>query len=323
MAKKRLLPKKIFELVVKKIRVMPEIELCNKHNIDRTPIEDLRKINNVTEAELNFFVTQFFLHAWKTYTREGLTSNEPKKEDVKPIIVIKRIKKSHGGGHSGSWKVAYADFVTAMMAFFLLMWLINMTPKEQKTGLADYFTKYSLLEQFGITSDQGYKDQTEIGSLATGRVGGDPWEQMWGKLKMEMEGHFNIRQDQIKIENTPQDFSIQVIDKEDSPMFKMGKSELNDWSREVLKMISESVMDIPNKISIEGHTDSTPFAGGKISNWDLSALRAAAARNEMEKNGIDQARFARIVGYSDRRLFIPSDSKDPRNRRISIIILKK
>lgn len=310
---KKILPKDLFELVIASIKEEPVDELCKRRGM--------------TPQSLQMMKSQFMRDGWKVFTKSPnpniAQQVEEEEEDGQKKIFIRRVKKVYKGGHhGGSWKVAYADFVTAMMAFFLLMWLVTMSTEEKKMGVAEYFEKYSILAQFGISDGKGYENQTKIGFKGVGRDGGDPWEQMTGKLKIQMEGHFNTLKDRVEISLINEGFMVQLIDREDAPMFRMGSAELSDWARIILKIVSENVIDIPNKIAVEGHTDSVPFSGNGLSNWDLSSMRAAVARAELEKGGIPPARFSRVTGFADKRPFITDDSTDPRNRRIVVVILK-
>lgn len=265
-------------------------------------------------------------------------------------IIIKRIKKNKGGGaHGGSWKVAYADFVTAMMAFFLLLWLLSMVSDDKRAALADYFQKYSVFESSGqsaittknakITDPKFIHEAKEDysrssttssrGKKKTGELSHNKKQdievkeaEMVKKIRASIDEKMAVMRDQILVDVIEGGVRIQIIDTEGSVMFLLGSAQPTQKAKEILKLVSSNLKDMPGRIVVEGHTDSAPFKGGQITNWELSTSRASAARKELEENGIDPLRIARVVGYADTELLIPLDSRDPRNRRISIIILQ-
>lgn len=263
-------------------------------------------------------------------------------------IIIKKIKKNRGGGaHGGSWKVAYADFVTAMMAFFLLLWLLSMVSDDKRAALAEYFQKYSVFDSSGesaITSKNAKitdpKFLHEISGNFSNSAGGSSHRkgsefsrnkkqdieakeaEMVKKIRASVDEKMAGVRDQILVDVIEGGVRIQIIDTEGSVMFLLGSAQPTQKAKEILKLVSSNLKDMPGRIVVEGHTDSAPFKGGQITNWELSTSRASAARKELEENGIDPLRIARVVGYADTELLIPLDSRDPRNRRISIIILQ-
>ena len=280
-------------------------------------------------------------------------------EDVRPIVV-KRIKKVAGGHHGGAWKIAYADFVTAMMAFFLLMWLLGSTASGDLKGIADYFqnpVKVSLSGGSGsgdATSilKGGGKDLTS----SSGQVkGGDvaakskapsmkdaradelkrEFERrekaMFSALKKEIEqlidGNATLRQfkNQMLIDVTPEGLRIQIIDEKNRPMFDTSSAELKPYSKVILREIGKALNAVPNKVSFSGHTDAAQFAGGEkgFSNWELSANRANSARREMIAGGMDENKVLRVVGLSSTVLFDKNDPLSASNRRINIVVLNK
>lgn len=256
-----------------------------------------------------------------------MAEKEPEKSHQE-IIIIKKVKKGHGGHHGGAWKVAYADFVTAMMAFFLMMWLISMTTEQQKVGLGDYFQNYSPFQNTGLSQ---YKDKSIDPNLveveASAKEKGkaketEIMEAAFQKIKDDINEKFKSLQDQIIMDFTSEGMRIQIIDKEGNSMFNSGSPDVNPWSKEVLQMIANNIKDLPNRVAIEGHTDSVPFKASGLSNWELSTARASAARKEFEKDGIEGSRFAKIVGFADTQPFVKYDTKDAMNRRINIILLK-
>ncbi len=263
-------------------------------------------------------------------------------------IIIKKIKIRKGGGaHGGSWKVAYADFVTAMMAFFLLLWLLSMVSEDKKAALSVYFNKYSIFQESGssaITSknakitDPNFINPSKDDSSRTsgmalrGKKTGDishktkqnidtKDEELVKKIRTSIDEKMAGVRDQILVDVIEGGVRIQIIDTEGSIMFHLGSSQPTSKAKEILKLVSANLKEIPGRIVVEGHTDSAPFKGGQITNWELSTSRASSARKELEENGVDASRIARVVGYADTELLIPLDPRDPRNRRISIIIL--
>ena len=264
-------------------------------------------------------------------------------------IIIKKVKKKQaGGGHGGSWKVAYADFVTAMMAFFLLLWLLSMVSDQKRAALSDYFRHYSVFQETGssaVTSkDSRMTDPkfiTDIGNdsikapYSNARGKGESEfrkkakkkptvsdEEVVKKIRTSIDDKMAGVRDQILLDVIEGGIRIQVIDTEGSMMFPLGSDQPTQKAREILKLVAENINDLPGKVVVEGHTDSAPFKGGKITNWELSTARASAARRVLEENGTPSGRIARVVGYADQELLLPLDSLDQRNRRISIIVLQ-
>jgi chemotaxis protein MotB len=265
-------------------------------------------------------------------------------------IIIKRVKKNKGGGaHGGSWKVAYADFVTAMMAFFLLLWLLSMVSEDKKASLSEYFQKYSIFPESGPSAvttkkskltdpkflNESKEDFSKASSMAVlGKKSGEishkkkqeieaKDEELVKKIRASVDEKMAGVRDQILVDVIEGGVRIQIIDTEGSIMFHLGSAQPTAKAKEILKFVSASLKGMPGRIVVEGHTDSAPFRGGQITNWELSTSRASAARKELEENGIAPSRIARVVGYADTELLIPLDARDPRNRRISIIILQE
>lgn len=272
------------------------------------------------------------------------------KEAGKPVI-IKKVKKITGGGaHGGSWKVAYADFVTAMMAFFLLMWLINMVSPEKKAKLSYYFKYYSIFDKGGwslIAEGKGVLPDTagtdeqfaKIPQLDTDKRPQTPGEGKVDnqtqvkrgeverqKLKRELnetiEKKLGAYKDQISVSIHKQDVRIEIMDAEGKPIFPLGSAELNPNGKNILGVLCEKLKTLGNRIAIEGHTDAVSFAPGKkMTNWELSTERGNAARRFLEAAGVLPERIAKVVGYAATRPLIKEDPNDPRNRRICIVIL--
>ena len=280
-------------------------------------------------------------------------------EDVRPIV-IKRIKKVAGGHHGGAWKIAYADFVTAMMAFFLLMWLLGSTANGDLKGIADYFTNpvkvsmqggsgagdaTSILKGGGkdLTSSAGQVKRGELESTKkTPNLREAKAEQLrkefekrekakLSELKQDIEklieGNSMLRQfkNQLLIDVTPEGLRIQIIDEKNRPMFDTSSDELKPYSKVILREIGKALNAVPNKVSFSGHTDASVFGGGGkgFSNWELSANRANAARREMIYGGMDANKVLRVLGLSSTVLFDKNDPLSSANRRINIVVLNK
>ena len=252
-------------------------------------------------------------------------------EDRKNIIIRKVKKKSHGGHHGGSWKVAYADFVTAMMAFFLLLWLLSMTAPEKRIALAEYFNTFSVFKEQAHQSgtsfldkstgvlDAGRSVQNEARRIIAGKKG-DP-EELAKIMRSAIDDKMQAMKNQVLIDTTKEGLKIQIVDNEGSEIFRSGSDEPTEKARQIMRLVSENLRDKSNRIVIEGHTDSAPFKNAQKTNWELSTSRASSARRELESHGIDPSRIARVVGYADQDPLIKEDTKDLRNRRISIILL--
>jgi chemotaxis protein MotB len=245
--------------------------------------------------------------------------------DASKKIIIKKIKKGgHEGHHGGSWKVAYADFVTAMMAFFLLLWLITMVSSERRAVLANYFKNFSLFEQSGksfMTGSAFIMDDV----MKKAEINADDFGR---QLKKTVQEKLQGVEDQVMVDrvtgNTVMEgIRIQIVDKEGSSMFPLGSAEPTSKAKKILALVYDNIKDLKTKIIIEGHTDGAPFRGDQISNWELSTARASSARRELEANGLEPSRIARVIGYADTELFNKEDPKDAKNRRISIILLQK
>ncbi|MCI4624448.1 MAG: OmpA family protein [Candidatus Magnetoovum sp. WYHC-5] len=246
------------------------------------------------------------------------------------IIIKKRKKQAHQGGHGGSWKVAYADFVTAMMAFFLLMWLVTMTSPKKKLSLKNYFQNVTVFEQMGISFmdygaapfDNTITDTEDIIDLPRGGTAfALAKEMIKEKFVKEIEKKLSDVKDQVLVDVFEEGVRIQIVDKEGKPMFPVGSSELTEKARSIIKVIGEGINDLTDaKIAVEGHTDALKYAGKQYTNWELSTSRASAARLELEKNGIMPNNIKKVSGYADTEPLVKENPLDPRNRRISILI---
>lgn len=274
--------------------------------------------------------------------------------ETRPII-IKRIKKVAGGHHGGAWKIAYADFVTAMMAFFLLMWLLGSTAKGDLNGIADYFrTPLKVALQGGSGSGDsssitrgGGQDLTRANGQV--RRGDKPAERRTinlqaakdevareetarlTQLKKRVEAALDANpslgsvREQIRLDLTEEGLRIQVVDAQNRPMFDTGSARLKDYTREILRQVAAVLNDVDNRIALSGHTDATPYSGGErgYSNWELSADRANASRRELLAAGLAEDKVIRVVGLAASLPFGTEDPLHPSNRRISILVLNK
>ncbi|HEY0906330.1 MAG TPA: flagellar motor protein MotB, partial [Methylophilus sp.] len=250
-------------------------------------------------------------------------------EDRIAPIIVKKIKKGGGGHHGGAWKIAYADFVTAMMAFFLLMWLLGSTSQAQKEGIAEYFQTPlhmvlmgpSLGQSDSALKNTGGKDVTKKQGQVK-PVDGDPGklktvklddlkevvkkaeklklEALKEKIEQAIENNLTLKQfkNQLKLDITSEGLRIQIIDEQNRPMFENASAELQPYARQILHEIGKTLNGVENKISLSGHTDATPYAKGDqgYSNWELSADRANASRRELIAGGMDETKLMRVVG---------------------------
>jgi chemotaxis protein MotB len=253
--------------------------------------------------------------------------------EEKARIIIKKVKKrGHGDAHGGSWKVAYADFVTAMMAFFLLMWLLAMVAPEKRAGIADYFNNYSVFQSQSQSSGSsllgksaGVLDFERIRPPApreASREGKEGEEAFAKRMRSSIDEKLHAIKQQVLVDTTSEGVRIQIVDNEGSEIFRLGSAELTERARSILRLVCENMQDKDNRIVVEGHTDSAPFKSGQKTNWELSTSRASAARRDLENNGIDPGRIARVVGFADQDPLIRENPQDLRNRRISIILLQ-
>ena len=315
-------------------------------------------------------------------------------------VIIKKVKgKGEHAHHGGAWKVAYADFVTAMMAFFLLLWLLNVTTDIQKRGIADYFeptiASKSQSGAGGVMGGQTIGQSgaqmipTSLPSLALNRPAlrqpneGDDGDEggtaghdttttengtqagadaRTGEAQKESQkrekeqlspeelerrlaereerrfaaAEFTLRQaveqlpelkglaDNLLVDRTPEGLRIQLVDQEKSPMFALGSYELVDSAKKLIVVVTQVVRRLPNQITITGHTDAIPYPGGrKYTNWELSADRANASRREFLADGLPEDRIGRVTGVADRDPLVADQPTSPRNRRISVVLLRE
>ncbi len=316
-------------------------------------------------------------------------------EKAPPPIIIKRVKKAVHAHHGGAWKVAYADFVTAMMAFFLLLWLLQATTEEQKLGIADYFAPASVARNSsgsgGLLGGRTFtkkganpNDQTPVGVIiklptnppdwdntgdpvestateetgAGGREGEETEETVAGNQEEgapdqpneteleemlaereaeqfaeaeralreaiesvpELEGLVN----NLVIDQTSEGMRIQIVDEEGKSMFPSGSAQMFEHTRKLIALVVDAVRTLPQRIAVKGHTDAAPYVNDNdYSNWELSTVRANSSRRALIKAGLPSARIASVVGLADTEHLDKDDPFSPRNRRISIVLLRE
>ena len=290
-------------------------------------------------------------------------------DQLQPIIVKKIIKK--GGGHSGgAWKIAYADFVTAMMAFFLLLWLLNAVTQEQLEGIADHFSPVSVSRENSgsdgvlggkVLAEEGAKTATTSRTSVTmdlppprAGAGGDSAvnsepetdspppeaaaaeeaqkkleEEQFKKAEKELKEAIksipSLRQlkDSLLIDNTPEGLRIQLVDQKGLAMFPSGGANMFLHTKKLLELVSKVILSMPQKLAISGHTDAVKFVSDTgYSNWELSSDRANASRRQLIHSGVPYDRISRVVGKADTEPLLKDDPKNPKNRRLSIILLR-
>ena len=231
----------------------------------------------------------------------------------RPIIIIKK-KVSHGGHHGGAWKVAYADFVTAMMALFIVLWLMNSS-KQLQVAVGGYFK-----DPTGTAKKVG-TNQSGSGENFTLR------KQDMPRLKEQLESVIRKAPELERLNNhiemtiTAEGLRIELLESEAGTFFESGNAQPTDAGKSLLVALAHEIGKLPNKVSLEGHTDSRPYSGAAhYSNWELSADRANAARRLMQQNGIRSDQVTQVRGFSDQRLRKPEQAEDPSNRRISLIV---
>lgn len=280
--------------------------------------------------------------------------------NAEQTIVIKRGKKHRESPHGGSWKIAFADFALAMMAFFLVLWLIESTTELEKSAIAGYFSDPRSLAEEGDGGtpyvldlggrpldlpDQGLnlalvrEDQEQVAESPQERENPEYMEVVRLRQKEVLEGvaedleeamggeqEFEWFNDSVLMEQTEEGLSIQIIDRENRPLFAVGSDRLQPFARELMWVMAAVLQDVPNKITVFGHTDALPFsagADGEYSNWELSTDRAQAARRALIEGGMGSGQFAQIVGMGDSVAFDPDDPTSAANRRIVILVMNE
>jgi chemotaxis protein MotB len=276
------------------------------------------------------------------------------------IIIVRRRKKARHGHHGGAWKVAYADFVTAMMAFFLVMWIMGVGTREQKAAISDYFKNPSMTAGSSMSATPGSmgpggasnsmiklggamdinhgqgKDyrQAPPGSQAPGdetKFAKERDKARLDALRQDLNAALERSQalapfkDQLLLDITSEGLRIQIVDKQNRPMFDTGSATLKPYTVQILHELAGFVDQVPNRISISGHTDATPYSGtdgpAHYGNWELSADRANAARRALLDGGMPVEKVTRVVGLAEAVPFDKADPTSPKNRRISIVVM--
>ena len=271
-------------------------------------------------------------------------------------IIIKRVKKGGHAVHGGAWKIAYADFVTAMMAFFLLMWLLGSTSEGDKKGISDYFQSPMKVAMQGgsgagasssvingggsdLTQSSGQAKRGDGADRKAKKMAGDQKKSEAAKHDAKMLAELSAKiaaaisnnpkmaefASQIRLEITPDGLQIQIVDDQKRPMFDSGSAALKPYMRDILREIGTALLGVENKISLDGHTDRSAYgnAGKGYSNWELSADRANASRRELANAGMPEDKLARVVGMASSLLLDSADPLSPTNRRISILVMTK
>ena len=278
-----------------------------------TENNDADSPENYSTDILDYFSTQID----KKETLKGILIEEKGRNPLKSeddegttVIIQKKVNKGHAA-HGGSWKVAYADFVTAMMAFFLMLWLLSMLSQESRDNLKEYFKSY---KAFKHTGKQDAKSSDSIKQADTSSLND---ARMVEELKKKFEG----ADDHLKVENVPGGIRIQVMDLMDEPMFQPGGSKFTKKALGIMEFIAIRIKNLPGNVILEGHTDGTQYKGAIKSNWELSMERASAARIELVKHGMIADRIKRVIAYGGTEPIFPEDYFNPSNRRISILII--
>lgn len=280
-------------------------------------------------------------------------------EKNEQTIIIKRVKKTNGGAHGGSWKIAFADFALALMAFFLVLWLIESTTDLEKMVIAGYFSDPRSLSNSGdggtpyvvdlggrplSVANQGLNlalvqedreqmvessdelENPEIAELARLREI-ELLQSLRGQIEEVIAGNqaFEWFDESVIMELTEDGLAIQIVDRENRPIFDLGSAQMRSYALEVMWAMAEVLNKVPNKISVYGHTDATPYAdnGGVYTNWELSADRANSARRALVEGGLPYEQFAQIIGMGSSALFDASNPGSHTNRRIVIMVLNE
>jgi chemotaxis protein MotB len=271
-------------------------------------------------------------------------------------IIIKRVRKGGHGAHGGAWKIAYADFVTAMMAFFLLMWLLGSTTEGERRGIADYFSSPLKVSLLGSGSGAGDASHIVKGggqdlTRTTGQVKRGEVESPRSTINLQALREEQARAErarlqqlqekvermiaanprlspmaaQIRLDMTRDGLRIQIVDEQNRPMFASGSAVVQPYMRELLREIGTVLAEVPNRLTLEGHTDAMPFAGGErgYSNWELSSDRANASRRELIAGGLPDDRVLRVQGLAASVPLEGHDALQPQNRRISVIVMNR
>jgi chemotaxis protein MotB len=270
-------------------------------------------------------------------------------------IIVKRIKKGGHAPHGGAWKIAYADFVTAMMAFFLLMWLLGSTTEGDKKGIADFFNSPLKVALMGGSGSGDSSHVVKGGGTDLSRQGGqvkngenppqrktinlqafkaeqkraeqERLQELKDKVEAQIGGNAKLAalKSQMRLDMTADGLRIQIVDELNRPMFDSGSATVKPYMRELLQLIGQVLAEVPNRLTLEGHTDAIPFPAGErgYSNWELSSDRANASRRELISGGLPQDRVLRVQGLASSALLDSNEPHSPVNRRISIIVMNR
>ncbi|ARP94335.1 flagellar motor protein MotB [Bordetella genomosp. 13] len=267
-------------------------------------------------------------------------------------VVIRRKRSGHGSAHhGGSWKIAYADFITAMMAFFLVMWLISIVPREELKGIADYFRMPlsvaiaggpknsaersaipgggpdTLRDEGEVRRSQGTRMQSQQVNPDADRRDRHRLERLRQRLESVIENSPVLQKfrPQLLIDITTEGLRVQIVDSQNRPMFATGRAEVQPYMRDILRELGPVLNELPNKVSIAGHTDATQYARGEraYSNWELSADRANASRQELVAGGMNEGKVIRVQGLASSMSMVKDDPYAAVNRRISLVVLNE
>ena len=271
-------------------------------------------------------------------------------------IIVKRVKKGGHAAHGGAWKIAYADFVTAMMAFFLLMWLLGSTSEGDKKGISDYFSSPLKVAMMGgsgagasnsvisgggtdLTKSAGQNKQAAVSDPISKKASNDAARAEIARQDAKKLATLSAKisalisnspklaefKSQIKLETTPDGLQITIVDDQNRPMFDVGSALVKPYMRDILREIGNALNGVENKISLDGHTDRSPYGSGErgYSNWELSADRANSSRRELAVAGMPDDKLARVTGMASSSLAEPQSPLSPRNRRISILVMTR
>lgn len=279
---------------------------------------------------------------------------------IEPEVIVRKAKHHGHAHHGGAWKIAYADFVTAMMAFFMLLWIIGATNEDQRKGIADYFTptviqmknsggSNGIMGGRSLTAEDGMAPAQTHGAQPSAKAGGGTTDT--DIVTFDQRGSAGLRRQaddtryrkireiidkrlagdpslkglkgQIRLVRLPDGLRIEIVERADFPMFTSGTSVFTPQALALMRTVAAAIEQTPSRIQVRGHTDSAPFANGSANNWSLSTLRADATRRVLADAGISERRFRSIEGVADTDPFNPENGTDPRNRRISITLLNR
>lgn len=276
-------------------------------------------------------------------------------ESQRPIIV-KRVKKGHGDHHGGAWKIAYADFVTAMMAFFLLMWLLGSTAKGELQGISDYFSSplkvamaggdgsgnsssvipgggndlskvHGQVRRSDTDSEKARRQSIDTARAERAKQDAERIKTLQAKIDalITENPRLNEYKSQIRIDVTPDGLQIQIVDDQNRPMFDSGSAMVKPYMRDILREIGAALNGVENRVSLAGHTDAVPYSNSDrgYSNWELSSDRANATRRELVAAGMPDAKLGRVVGLAASDLLEPDNPRSAANRRITITVLTR